>query len=75
MPITYNVYIITNKKDGTLYIGRTENLAKRVYEYRNGFVTGFSKKYNLKNLVYSEPYENKEDAAKREMNMKFWQRK
>lgn len=70
----YYVYIITNKTQGTLYIGRTENLAKRIYEHKHGFVSGFSKKYNLKTLVYFEIYAHPDDAAQREKNMKVWQR-
>ena len=42
-------YIITNKKNGTLYIGVTSNLLKRIYEHKQGLIDGFSKKYNLKN--------------------------
>lgn len=70
----YYVYIITNKKDGTLYIGRTENIVKRIYEHKNGLMAGFSKKYNLKMLIHVESYENKDDAAHREKSMKAWKR-
>jgi len=70
----YYVYIITNKKNGTLYIGRTENIARRIYEHKQGFVAGFSKRYNLKRLIYLEIFENSDDAAKREKSMKAWNR-
>ena len=65
---------MTNKKDGTLYIGRTENIAKRAYEHKNGFVNSFSKKYNLNKLVYVENFQNADDAARREYSMKAWKR-
>jgi len=48
------VYILTNKPFGTLYVGVTSNLVKRIYEHKSNFVDGFSKKYNLHNLVYYE---------------------
>ncbi len=70
----YCVYILTNKPNGVLYIGRTENLAKRINDHKNATVNGFSKKYNLKKLVYFETYENREDAALREKRMKAWNR-
>ena len=60
------IYIVTNKKEGTLYIGVTSNLAKRVYEHKQKFVDGFSKKYNLTKLIYYEQFNSIEDAIKRE---------
>ena len=48
------VYIMTNKPKGVLYVGVTRNLLKRVYEHKNNLVEGFTKKYNLHNLVYYE---------------------
>ena len=70
----YFVYIITNKKDGVLYIGRTEDAARRIYEHKNGFVNSFSKKYNLTKLVYLEKYNDALEAAQREKSMKAWKR-
>ena len=50
------VYITTNKKNGTLYIGVTSDLVRRIYEHRNSMIDGFSEKYSLKLLVYYEVY-------------------
>ena len=68
------VYIITNKKEGTLYIGVTSNLAKRIYEHKQKFVDSFSKKYNLDKLVYYEVLNNIQEAIKREKQLKNWKR-
>ncbi len=68
------VYIITNKKEGTLYIGVTSNLSKRIYEHKQKFVDGFSKKYNLDKLVYYEILNNIQEAIKREKQLKNWKR-
>ena len=70
----YYLYILASKKNGTLYIGRTENLQKRIYEHKNAFVSGFTKKYNVKNLVYYEIYDDPINAATREKQMKAWKR-
>ena len=70
----YYVYIITNKKDGVLYIGVTNDLERRMFEHKNKLIKGFSSKYNLDKLVYLEVYQYVEDAIKREKNMKKWKR-
>ncbi|WGH75745.1 GIY-YIG nuclease family protein [Tenacibaculum tangerinum] len=70
----YYVYIITNKKDGVLYIGVTNNLERRIFEHKNKIVKGFSSKYNLDKLIYFEKYQLIEEAIKREKNMKKWKR-
>ena len=67
-------YIITNKKYGTLYIGVTSNLVKRIYEHKQKIVSGFSKQYNLNKLIYFETHNSIEDAIKREKQLKNWQR-
>lgn len=66
---TYCVYIITNKKNGTLYIGVTSNLVKRIYEHKNKSVKGFSKKYNLDKLVYFDSTNSIEEAIKKEKSI------
>ena len=70
----YCVYIITNKKDGVLYIGVTNDLERRMFEHKNKLVKGFSSKYNLDKLIYFEKYQYIGDAIKREKNMKKWKR-
>ena len=65
---------MTNKPNGTLYIGVTNDLIRRVYEHRNGLVDGFTKKYNLKILVYFEVFDRVEDAIFREKRLKKWNR-
>jgi len=67
-------YIITNKPQGTLYIGVTSNLIKRIYEHKHGICEGFSKKYNLDKLVYFETFENIKEAITREKQLKNWHR-
>jgi putative endonuclease len=70
----YYLYILTNKKNGTLYIGVTNNLERRMFEHKNKLVEGFTKKYNLTKLVYFETYQYVNDAIRREKNMKKWKR-
>jgi putative endonuclease len=71
----YFVYILSNKRNGTLYIGVTNNLVRRVYEHKNDVIDGFTKKYKVHNLVYFEQYEEIELALNREKQLKFWQRR
>ncbi|MEG3618783.1 GIY-YIG nuclease family protein [Magnetovibrio sp. PR-2] len=68
------VYIMTNRPNGTLYVGVTSDLTRRVWEHREGVVDGFTKKYGLKQLVYMEPYDDIRVAIQREKNMKHWPR-
>ena len=71
----YFVYILASKKNGTLYIGVTNNLLKRVYEHKNNLVEGFTQKYDVHNLVYYEIFRSIQDAITREKNIKKWKRK
>ena len=70
----FYIYIMTNKKRGTLYVGVTSDLIKRVYEHRNGLIDGFTKKYNLDKLVYFEVCDHWEGAINREKRLKRWNR-
>ena len=70
----YFVYILASKKNGTLYIGVTSNLEKRVWEHKNKVTEGFTKKYDVTKLVYYEQTENVESAISREKQMKEWKR-
>jgi putative endonuclease len=68
------IYILTNKPGGTLYVGVTNDLVRRLYEHRNDFVAGFTKRYGLKRLVYFEQYDDIQTAIQREKNIKHWPR-
>jgi putative endonuclease len=70
----YFVYIMTNKPNGVLYIGVTNDLGRRVEEHRAGTVEGFTKKYGLKRLVYYEIFEDVRAAIHREKRLKTWLR-
>jgi len=69
----YCVYILTNKS-GTLYIGVTGNLKKRIWEHKNKVVEGFTKKYKIDKLIYFEQTENVMSALEREKQLKKWSR-
>ena len=71
----YFIYILASKRNGTLYLGITSNLLKRVYEHKNNLIEGFTKKYNVHTLVYYEPYNDIYDAIAREKNIKKWKRR
>lgn len=68
------VYILTNKKHGTLYIGVTSDLAKRVWEHKNKMVQSFTQKYGLDKLVHYEVFDDPENAILREKRLKKWNR-
>lgn len=68
------VYILASKRNGTLYIGATDNLIKRIYEHKNDIVEGFTKKYQVLILVYYEIAEEIVSAFEREKQLKKWKR-
>ncbi|MDI3469436.1 MAG: Excinuclease ABC, C subunit-like [Pseudolabrys sp.] len=70
----YFVYVLTNKPRGTLYVGITNDLVRRVHEHREGVAAGFTKRYGLKQLVYFEKYDEPRLAIQREKNIKHWTR-
>ena len=71
----YYVYILASKRNGTLYIGITNDLMRRVYEHRNDEIGGFTKKYQVHSLVYYEHWEDMAEAIRREKQLKKWNRK
>ena len=68
------VYILASKQNGTLYTGVTSSLLKRIWEHKNNLVEGFTKKYNVHNLVWYEVHESMESAIQREKTIKNWKR-
>lgn len=70
----FYVYILSSKRNGTLYIGVTSDLIKRVYEHKHDLVEGFTKKYNVHYLVWYEIHESSESAITREKQIKKWKR-
>ncbi|AOG04755.1 GIY-YIG nuclease family protein [Bosea sp. RAC05] len=68
------VYIMTNRPNGTLYIGVTSDLGRRVHEHREGLLPGFTRKHGLKRLVWYEWHDDIEAAIQRETSMKRWYR-
>jgi putative endonuclease len=70
----YWVYILASKLGGTLYIGVTNNLVRRIYEHRMGLVPGFTKEHGVHRLVYFESHTDVEAAIRREKRLKKWNR-
>jgi len=68
------VYILSNKRNGTLYTGVTSDLIKRIWQHRNSLVDGFSKKYSTHLLVYYESHDEMVSAITREKQIKAWKR-
>jgi putative endonuclease len=75
MSKTYFVYILASRQNGTLYIGVTNNLVRRVWEHREGLVEGFTKKYGVKLLVHFEEFGDIGLAIDRETRLKKWKRR
>lgn len=70
----YYIYILASCYNGTLYIGVTNNLTKRVWQHKNKLVSGFTKKFSVNLLVYYEEHSDIRDAIEREKRMKKWNR-
>ena len=68
-------YILANRRNGALYVGATNDLARRVDEHKNGVIPGFTKKYKIDRLVYFESHDDKSSALLRERRVKGWERK
>jgi len=71
----YYIYILANIRNGTLYTGWTNDLVRRVYEHKNDFVKGFTKKYGVHKLIYFEQCDDYDAALQREKQIKEWKRK
>lgn len=71
----YYVYILASHRNGTLYVGFTDHLIRRIYTHKNDIVQGFTRKYEVHRLVYFEIFEDREEAIKREKQLKKWHRK
>jgi putative endonuclease len=71
----YYVYILASEKNGTLYIGVTGDLIRRIYEHKQNLIDGFTKEYNVHKLVYYEVHKEIEEAITREKQIKKWNRK
>ena len=72
--IAFWVYVLANRPGGTLYVGMTNDLIRRVYEHREGLIAGFTRRYGVKMLVYYERHETALAAIQREKNIKHWSR-
>ncbi|WP_293682508.1 GIY-YIG nuclease family protein [uncultured Phenylobacterium sp.] len=70
----FAVYIMASERNGTLYIGHTDSLSRRVWEHRDGSTPGFTSTYGVKRLVHYEYFETREAAFARERAMKKWYR-
>ena len=70
----FSVYILASKKNGTIYIGVTSDIRRRIYEHKNDLIEGFTKKYKVHDLVYYESYGYINDALIREKQLKHWNR-
>ena len=68
------VYLLASRRNGTLYVGVTSNLLKRVYEHRNGLADGFTRRYGVHDLVWYELHAGMENAILREKQLKKWSR-
>lgn len=71
---SYCVYILASQIGGTLYIGVTNDLIRRVHQHKSDVVEGFSKKYGVHRLVYFEQFDDIENAIRREKRLKKWNR-
>ena len=73
--MSFFVYILASRRNGTLYIGMTDNLVARVWQHQAGLVPGFTKQYGVKTLVWYEVHETREAAILRERQLKKWNRR
>jgi len=72
--LSFYVYILASKRNGTLYIGMTDDLVRRIWQHRDGILPGFTKRYGVKTLVWYELHESRDSAFARERQLKKWNR-
>jgi putative endonuclease len=72
--VAYYVYILASGRNGTLYVGMTNDLVRRIHEHRIDAVDGFTKKYRVHSLVYFETFDDPRSAIEREKKLKRWRR-
>jgi putative endonuclease len=72
--MSFYVYILASRRNGTLYIGMTDDLNRRVFQHQEGVFPGFTKKYGVRILVWFEQHETRESAFRRERALKKWNR-
>jgi putative endonuclease len=72
--MSFYVYILASRRNGTLYIGMTDDLLRRIWQHREGVVPGFTSKYGVKMLVWYEQHDTRESVLIRERRLKKWNR-
>ena len=72
--MSFWVYMLASRRNGTLYVGMTDDLVRRVWQHKSGIVGGFTKKYGVNSLVWYEEHESREAALQRAQQMKKWNR-
>jgi putative endonuclease len=72
--MSFWVYILASRRNGTLYIGMTDDLIRRVWQHKEGVIPGFAQQYGVKMLVWYEQHETRVSALQRERQMKKWNR-
>jgi putative endonuclease len=72
--MSFYVYILASRRNGTLYVGMTDDLVKRIWMHRNGVLSGFTKEYGVKMLVWYEQHDTRAAALMRERQLKRWNR-
>ncbi len=73
--MSFYVHILASSRNGTLYVGMTDDLNRRLYEHQSGAIRGFTQRYGVKTLVWVEVHATRESAFMRERQIKKWQRK
>ena len=73
--MAFYVYMLASSRNGTLYVGMADDLARRIHEHKDGAIAGFTKRYGVKTLVWFEEHLSRDDARRRERQLKKWDRK